>query len=71
MADMEKPVDRQPELTAPAEKEYNGSISLRVPKSIHRSLVKEAQTEGVSLNQLILTKIAVSLYDMTRARERR
>jgi predicted HicB family RNase H-like nuclease len=71
MANMEKPADRKPEVTAPAEKEYNGSISLRVPKSIHRSLVKEAQTEGVSLNQLILTKIAVTLYDMTRVRERR
>jgi predicted HicB family RNase H-like nuclease len=71
MADMEIPVDGQAEETAPAEKQYNGSISLRVPKSIHRSLVIEAQAEGVSLNQLILAKISVSLYDMTRVKERR
>jgi predicted HicB family RNase H-like nuclease len=71
MADMEIPVDGQTEETAPAEKQYNGSISLRVPKSIHRSLVIEAQAEGVSLNQLILAKISVSLYDMTRVKERR
>jgi predicted HicB family RNase H-like nuclease len=71
MASKEKPVDSQPDVTAPAEKEYNGSISLRVPKSIHRFLVKEALAEGVSLNQLILTKISVSLYDMTRAKEKK
>jgi predicted HicB family RNase H-like nuclease len=59
MADMKKPSDGQSDVTAPTEKNYNGSISLRVPKSLHRSLVKEAQAEGISLNQLILTKISV------------
>jgi predicted HicB family RNase H-like nuclease len=65
----EKLADSQPDTTAPTEKEYSGAISLRVPKSLHRSLVEEADAEGVSLNQLILAKISVTLYDMTKARK--
>ena len=41
-----------------AEQEYNGKISLRVPKTLHRSLVNSAKNEGVSLNQYILYKLA-------------
>jgi predicted HicB family RNase H-like nuclease len=51
------------------EKKYKGSISLRVPKSLHRPLVEEANTEGVSLNQLILTKISVLLIDIIKGRK--
>jgi predicted HicB family RNase H-like nuclease len=50
-------------------KEYNGSISLRIPKPLHQSLIEEAEDESVSLNQLLLTKIAVSLYDKTKSEE--
>ena len=38
--------------------EYNGKILVRVPKSLHKELVKTAQEEGVSLNQLIVYKLA-------------
>jgi len=38
--------------------EYNGKISLRVPKSLHKKLVEDAKKEGTSLNQFILYKLA-------------
>ena len=40
------------------EQEYSGKISLRLPKSLHRVLVRGAKEEGVSLNQFILYKLA-------------
>lgn len=33
-------------------------ITVRVPDSLHTELVEEAKEEGVSLNQLCLTKLA-------------
>ena len=33
-------------------------ISVRVPDSLHAELLEEAKKEGVSLNQLCLTKLA-------------
>ena len=39
----------------------NGNISLRMPRSLHAALLKEAEAEGVSLNQLCVGKLAVQL----------
>ena len=33
----------------------------RVPKSLHAALAAEAEVEGVSLNQLVVAKLAVQL----------
>jgi predicted HicB family RNase H-like nuclease len=33
-------------------------ITVRVPESLHKELLQEAKKEGVSLNQLCLTKLA-------------
>lgn len=38
--------------------EYNGKISLRVPKSLHKALIEDAQKGGISLNQFIFYKLA-------------
>jgi len=43
-----------------AERTYNGSISLRIPKELHRALVGLAKEQGVSLNQYCLYKLARS-----------
>jgi hypothetical protein len=43
-------------------------ITVRVPDSLHNELVGEAKKEGVSLNQLCLTKLARPL-DWYRQRE--
>jgi hypothetical protein len=51
------PVKEIVELTASA----NGSISVRLPRSVHAALLAEAKAEGVSLNQLCLSKLVTQL----------
>lgn len=41
--------------------EAGGKFLLRLPKSIHAALILEAEQEGVSLNQLILSKVCLQL----------
>jgi predicted HicB family RNase H-like nuclease len=41
-----------------AAKDYSGKISLRVPKTLHMELKQAAKSEGISLNQFILYKLA-------------
>ena len=45
----------------PEPKEFSGKFNVRIPKSLHAALVSEAEAEGVSLNQLVLTKLALHL----------
>ncbi len=51
------PVKEIVELTASA----NGAISVRLPRSVHAALLAEAKAEGVSLNQLCLSKLVTQL----------
>lgn len=37
---------------------YSGKTNLRMPKQLHRQLAIEAERQGVSLNQLILSKLS-------------
>ena len=41
----------------------SGKFVVRVPTSLHAALEREANEEGVSLNQLIVAKLAVQLKD--------
>lgn len=50
----------QEELVRPIA-EVSGQLRVRMPKSVHAALIKEAETEGVSLNQLIVSKLSVQL----------
>ncbi len=36
---------------------YSGRISLRMPKSLHEQVAREAEFEGVSINQFIVTTL--------------
>ena len=46
----------------PSEPEqYSGKFMVRVPKSIHASLQRECEREGVSMNQLVVAKLALNL----------
>jgi hypothetical protein len=45
----------------PSSREFSGKFDIRIPKSLHAALVSEAEVEGVSLNQLVLTKLALHL----------
>jgi len=42
----------------PVEK-YSGKFVLRLPKSLHQKLAEQASSEGISLNQYALYKLAV------------
>lgn len=44
-----------------AQTEVSGRTTLRLPKHMHQKLLATAQSEGVSLNQLVLTYIAAGL----------
>ena len=45
----------------PQRREYSGKFNVRVPKSLHAALASEADAEGVSLNQLVVAKLALHL----------
>ena len=49
----------------PAEK--SGRFVVRVPKSMHAALETEAAREGVSLNQLVVAKLACQLGSMLQS----
>jgi predicted HicB family RNase H-like nuclease len=55
-------IDSLPEpQTGPQQREYSGKFNVRVPKSLHAALASEAEAEGVSLNQLVVAKLALHL----------
>ena len=55
---------KQPGVCLPDELDgYSGNFVVRGPKSLHMALVMEAEKEGVSLNQLVVAKLAASLND--------
>ncbi len=55
-------IDSLPEPpVGPQRREYSGKFNVRVPKSLHAALASEAEAEGVSLNQLVLAKLALHL----------
>ncbi len=39
---------------------YSGKFNVRMPKSLHRRLVEEAEREGVSLNMLVVSRLSRS-----------
>lgn len=41
--------------------EYNGRVTLRIPKSLHRRLVETAKSEGISANQFLLHLISLGM----------
>jgi predicted HicB family RNase H-like nuclease len=55
--DMEKSGEEAPEPFS--RKVYSGTISLRMPPSVHRKLSREAKEEGISVSRLINSKLIV------------
>ena len=43
----------------------SGRFVVRLPQSLHAALEREAEQEGVSLNQLVVAKLAVQLKAVT------
>jgi predicted RNase H-like HicB family nuclease len=62
-------LDLKQEIPSPSQSlSFGGKILLRLPKSLHRRLTLIAETEGVSLNQFIVSALAekvgaFTLYD--------
>src|SRR5207302_3445056 len=52
-------------LVAGATPRKSGRFVVRLPQSLHAALEREAAAEGVSLNQLVLAKLAVGLGRLT------
>jgi len=48
----------EPVPEAIAERRFSGRFNVRVPESLHRSLVLAAAEEGVSLNRLVSDRLA-------------
>ena len=38
---------------------FSGRFNVRMPSELHKRLVEDAEAEGVSLNQLVVTRLAV------------
>src|SRR5262245_18451611 len=50
----------EPEV-GPQRREFSGKFNVRIPKWLHAALAREAEAEAVSLNQLVLAKLALHL----------
>jgi hypothetical protein len=60
--ELDQLIDGLPEPpVGPQRREYSGKFNVRVPKSLHAALAREAEAEGVSLNQLVVAKLALHL----------
>ncbi len=60
--EIDRLIDRLPEPPVrPQRSEYSGKFNVRVPKSLHAALAIEAEAEGVSLNRLVVAKLAMHL----------
>jgi predicted HicB family RNase H-like nuclease len=60
--EIDRLIDSLPEPpVGPKRREYSGKFNVRVPKSLHAALASEAEAEGVSLNQLVVAKLALHL----------
>jgi predicted HicB family RNase H-like nuclease len=49
---------RQMPEPAAIEDDYSGRVTLRVPKTLHRRLAEQAETENISLNQYLVSLLA-------------
>jgi antitoxin HicB len=48
--------------------EYNGRISLRIPKSLHRNIIEASKIDGVSANQFLNNLICIGMGKRTGSR---
>ena len=49
--------------------EEGGKLEVQLPKSLHGALQREAAAEGVSLNQLVVTKLAMQMSELAASRQ--
>ncbi len=54
-------------LVAGATPKKSGRFVVRLPRSLHAALEREAEEEGVSLNQLVVAKLATQLRALVKS----
>lgn len=56
---LEAAIERGTEITEPDSlDDYSGQFKLRIPRSLHRSLVEHSRREGISMNQYCVYLLA-------------
>lgn len=65
---LEVEIEAGEDIPEPRDEPYSGRFNTRVPKSLHRRMVEIAESEGVSLNQWIVSVLseAVGMNQVTR-----
>ena len=53
---------------APADAKFSGRFVVRMPKTLHARLAKQAVKEGVSLNQYVIYKLSLSAKQLMSAK---
>jgi HicB family len=59
---------RRAQATAPSSATHSGKLLLRMTPALHAKLAEEAERRGVSLNQLITSRLEESLSKPSQAR---
>jgi predicted HicB family RNase H-like nuclease len=62
--DLIRSAQERTELIEGATPKKSGRFVVRLPRSLHVALDAEAKAEGVSLNQLVVTKLAIPLSEL-------
>ena len=57
-SNLELMIEDGEKIPEPVDKNYSGKFNIRMPRSLHKLLAKQAEDEGVSLNQLALYKLS-------------
>ncbi len=65
---LESAVDRTGLINGATPKK-SGKFMVRLPRSLHAALEREAAEEGVSLNQLVVTKLAIQMSQLASRTE--
>jgi antitoxin HicB len=55
-------LERKEDVPLPREQAHSGRFLIRLPKSLHGLLAREAAREGVSLNQFVTGALAASVH---------
>jgi len=64
-------IDNDIPIPEPSEnEEYNGRISLRIPRSLHRNIIESAKRDGVSANQYLTHLISLGMGQRLRVRKK-
>lgn len=55
-----------PSLYSAEEEEVSGRVTFRMPKSLHRAVIRKAEEEGVSINTFLVSAVSKAVAEPTR-----